>query len=172
MARAALPASGSCSLELRQLLSLGGSCASAFGAYPNAGSRPGVTPALHICNGAQKSAIARAPFICRHPFFAKEPKVPAHRPQEEAPVHGGSAVAPEPPPAAPGSAPLPRAVAAAEVWVCAPCLASAPGGRKENHMRAPAGLLLAANPLCFSSSLCEIRYNFGNRALSVNLRRA
>lgn len=105
-------------------------------------------------------------------FLQKEPRVPGHRPQEEAPVHGGSAVAPEPPPAAPGSAPLPRAVAAAEVWVCALCLASAPGGRKETHMRAPTGLLLATNPLCFSSSLCEIRYNFGNRALSVNLPRA
>lgn len=80
MARAALPASGSCSLELRQLLSLGGSCVSAFGAYPNAGSRPGVTPALHICNGAQKSAIARAPFIRRHPFFAKRAEGPRSPP--------------------------------------------------------------------------------------------
>lgn len=127
---------------------------------------------LHTSVTAQKSTIACVPFILCHPLFAKEPRVPGHCPQEEVPVHGGSSMAPEPPPAAPSSAPLPWAVAAAEVWVCAPCLASAPGGRKENHMCAPAGLLLATNPLRFSSSLCEIRYHFGNRALSVNLPRA
>lgn len=60
MARAALPAPGSCSLELRQLLLLGGSCVSAFGAYPNAGPRPGVSPTPHICNSAEIHDCMRA----------------------------------------------------------------------------------------------------------------
>lgn len=150
---------------------LGGSCVSAFGAYPNAGPRPGVPPAPHICNSTEIHDCMHA-FHPLPPIVRKRAKGPWSLPTGGSPRAWGQLRGPEPPPAAPSSAPLPCAVAAAEVWFCVPCLASAPGGRKENHMCAPAGLLLATNPLRFSSSLCEIRYHFGNRALSVNLPRA